>query len=178
MWDCGQLFHRKLPFHLFHLKLPLRLRGLNLGNSETSLEIFALSLLLLVSGTLVSDTQGNLPLSWTHDAFSIRLQIPTQCAEKWFLAALTPLKKGKIAPALSQAVSAGEQCWRDGFAKNGCQSLGWGQCQQGARDAFGDMIFSPAYRFLFPLFWTNDADLKSSVREQVSYSPAGSSSNW
>lgn len=80
--------------------------------------------------------------------FPLDGRFPTKCAKRLPLALSTSLRKGKLSPTLSQAVTENRTGGVD--LPSGCQSWHWRQRQQGAWVAVGDMIFSPAHPLGFP----------------------------
>ena len=129
--------------------------------------------LLPVSGTQGSDTHGNLPFSWITVPFPLDGRCPQNVRRSWLLLCCL-FSKRETSPALSQAVT---ENWTRGVdLPNGCQSWHWGKHQQGAWIAFGDVIFSPAHPLRFPSTVLNQWH-RSQAEKQLSYSPAGSSSN-
>lgn len=148
MWNCWQLFQRKL---ILHLRLPLKPTGPGFEKSEMSLEISALSLFQGYCQSLALQAQMHRETSPSPESvvpFPLDGRFPTKCAERLPLALSTSLRKGKLSPTLSQAVTENRTGGVD--LPSGCQSWHWRQRQQGAWDAVGDMIFSPAHPLGFP----------------------------
>lgn len=120
--------------------------------------------LLPVSGIQGSDTWGNLPF-WITVPFLLDGRFPQNVQRSWLLLCCL-FSKRRPSPALCQAITENRTGGVD--LPNGCQSWHGGQHQQGARVAFGDVIFSPAHPLRFPSIVLNQWH-RSQARETVKW---------